>query len=354
MTSDASPVEAPLRVFVSGAGAVGSFLGGLLASRGHEVALARRSHPAIPSPGSLVIERWDGRRIAASARLVRTARDPAPDVVILAMRQFAMADAVADLGAWPAVPVVTVQNGVGAEDLVASLRPAAPLVAASLTSPIEQPAADRVAWLGRGGLGLAVVQGPVEPLLERLAAEFAAAGLPTAHIAEAAAMKWSKLVANLVANATGALLDLDPGAVYADPRLFAVERRQLLEALAVMRALGLGPVALPGAAVPLLALGARAPAILARPVMARIVGGARGGKLPSLRLHLRAGGGPSEVAWLNGAVATAGARLGVPTPVNRTLAALVEAASADAARRDWFRGHPDRLLAALAESAPPA
>jgi len=54
-------------------------------------------------------------------------------------------------------------------------------------------------------------------------------------------MKWSKLLANLIANATGAILDMDPDAIYADRRLFGVERRQLLETLAVMTALGSGP-----------------------------------------------------------------------------------------------------------------
>jgi 2-dehydropantoate 2-reductase len=79
--------------------------------------------------------------------------------------------------------------------------------------------------------------------------------------------------------------------------------------------------------------------------MRRFVGGARGGKPPSLRLHLLAGGGPSEVAWLNGAVAAEGARLGVPTPVNAALAQLVDEAAADPARWAQLRGHPERLLA---------
>jgi 2-dehydropantoate 2-reductase len=58
-------------------------------------------------------------------------------------------------------------------------------------------------------------------------------------------------------------------------------------------------------------------------------------------------GGPTEVGWLNGAVARAGAAAGVPVPVNGALADLVAAAAADPSRRAWFAARPDRLLAEL-------
>ena len=57
----------------------------------------------------------------------------------------------------------------------------------------------------------------------------------------------------------------------------AISEAQLLEALAVMRAQAIPVVRLPGANVPLLALGVRLPAPVSRRVLARVVGGARGG-----------------------------------------------------------------------------
>jgi hypothetical protein len=50
---------------------------------------------------------------------------------------------------------------------------------------------------------------------------------------------------------------------------------------------------------------------------------------------------------MNGAVARAGGRVGVATPVNARLAVLVDEVTADPQRRAWFRGHPERLLAEL-------
>jgi hypothetical protein len=51
---------------------------------------------------------------------------------------------------------------------------------------------------------------------------------------------------------------------------------------------------------------------------------------------------------MNGAVARAGAELGIQTPVNACLAELVEEVASDPQRRAWLRGHPERLAAELA------
>jgi 2-dehydropantoate 2-reductase len=228
-------------------------------------------------------------------------------------------------------------------------------VAGSLTAPVERPGAHEVEWRGRGGIGLAPVAGEVNLLLDGLVGAFSAAGLPARRLADARAMKWSKLLANLVGNALSALADRDPAEVYADPALFDLERRQLLEALAVMRAQGIHPVALPGANVPLLAFGIRLPGPLSRFALRRVVVGARGGKSPSLRLHLRGGAeGPSEVAWLNGAVARAGAAQGVPVPVNAALAWLVDAATVDPVLAADLAADPARIVAAVRAGAPAA
>ena len=81
--------------------------------------------------------------------------------------------------------------------------------------------------------------------------------------------------------------------------------------------------------------------------MRRIIGGARGRKDPSLRIHANSGTGPSEVQWLNGAVARAAERLGGAAPVNRRLTELVDEVLADPERRTWFSGRPDRLVEAV-------
>lgn len=339
-------------VVVIGGGAVGSFVAALIAGSGIRVTLAGRPGAGVRGPAEIVVRAPDGGvRQARVEWADGTAGLDRPAYVVLAVKMPDLAAAVEACGAWPGIAVVTLQNGIGAEELVASARPGAPLLAGSLTAPIDREADGTLAWRKRRGIAVASVRGDTTAVRAAIGAALAAGGLPVATVRDWRAMKWSKLLTNLVANAVPALLDLDAAAVYADPRLFAVERAQVREALGVMRAFDLAPVGLPGADARWLALGFRAPAALAHPVMRRVVGGARGGKAPSLLLHLRAGGGPSESPWLNGGVARAGASAGVPTPVNAALAALVEAAAVDPSAWDRTRGRPGALLALLNHAA---
>jgi hypothetical protein len=64
---------------------------------------------------------------------------------------------------------------------------------------------------------------------------------------------------------------------------------------------------------------------------------------------VREGGtGPTEVRWLNGAVVAASGAAGVPTPVNEALLGIVEEVASDPERAEWFKGHPARLIEAVA------
>jgi 2-dehydropantoate 2-reductase len=356
-SSAAMPGASPAarRTLVVGAGAVGSFLGALLGSVGHDVTLVRIFEPDSQRP--LLLVRPDGSRITIPARrFTRTDDAPAPDLILVAVKMPALREALAPTLRWPEVPTLTVEIGIGAEGIAAELRPAAPMLAGSLTTPIRLASEDEVHWMGRGGLALAAAGESARPLVRGLMDDFNRAGLPTVELPAAAPMKWSKLLANLMANATGAILDMDADAIYRDRRLYEVERRQLRETLAVMKRLGLRPVALPRGPVPLLAFGLRLPSWLVRPILTRVVGGARFGKSPSLRIAVRSAAADApcaeqtEVAWMNGAVARAGAEVGAPAPINARLAALVDEVAANPERRAWFWGHPERLLAELASS----
>lgn len=339
------PVSPRVAVVV-GAGAVGSFVGGTLAAAGWDVVLLRRGGGDL-THADLVIEGPKRRRRTVP---VRRAGSPkavplAPDLVIVAVKMYDLAGALEAASHWPDTPLMTVQNGIGAAAMAAESR-TSPLIAASLTTAVE-PTAEGVARRRTGGIGIAPVRGDTTGLRHELADAFADGGLPNVACPDHIAMTWSKLLANLLGNATSALLDMDVGAIWADRAGFELERRQLDEALAVMHAQGLKVVRLPGAHVGALLFGLRFPRVIARPVLSFAIGRARGGKDPSLRIRLRGGGqGPTEARWLNGAVVEAGTRFGVATPVNAVLAAEMERMTSDPAAADHWRGNPGALLAA--------
>ena len=90
-------------------------------------------------------------------------------------------------------------------------------------------------------------------------------------------MKWSKMLSNLLGNATCAILDMTPAEVFSDPDLFHLETRQIKEALAVMHANGWHAVNLPETPMGLLTfILASFPESINRYLLRQPLGGGRG------------------------------------------------------------------------------
>lgn len=269
------------------------------------------------------------------------------DAVLLCVKAYALDPAIDELRRCAerlsGALFVTFQNGVGSEEKLAAAFGEQRTIAATLTSPIsiEGPAAVRLERLG-GGVGLAALSPDQswQPVAHALAR---APLLNLKTYADWRAMKWSKLLLNLMGNATSALLGAPVAEIYNDRRLFALEMHMLREALAVMQA-HVPPIAavnLPGHPARALALALRwLPNSALQVLLSRRVAKGRGDKYPSLYYDVANRSGRSEVDVLNGAVAEAGRKLGVPTPVNTALTAMVQQAvqsgaapSAQAVRR---------------------
>jgi len=167
-------------------------------------------------------------------------------------------------------------------------------------------------------------------------------------------MKWSKMITNLLANATSAILDLAPAEIYADARLYALEIMQIREALAVMKYLGIRPVNLPGVPVRMLCtLIMSFPMALSQPLLASSLGSGRGDKMPSFHIDLHAGKRLSEVSSLNGAIVRFGQRGGVSTPINCALTRILEAMAAGEIPLETYAHQPERLLDRMADGDSP-
>lgn len=344
-----------LRVLVAGAGAVGSWVGGALAAGGAQVALvARGEHGAAIAAGGLTLRGARGARIVhvhptVVARVADAVALGPFDLTLVAVKSYdtaALADELAAAG--PSACVASIQNGVGSEALLAAALPGSLIVPATLTTAVALVRPGVVEGAVKGGIGLGRTAGG-EAMIADLAAGLEAGGLTVGLYPDAVAMKWSKLLLNLLGSATTAILDRPPAQVFADRRLFEIERRAWLEALAVVAALGLHPVALPGYPVPQYArLIRRTPPSLLYTLAWRKLAGGRGDRLPGVAADLHAGRPHSEVEVLGGAVVRAGAAAGIPTPVNRALTDLVTDLAAGRRARSEFAGRPEALLAALA------
>lgn len=338
-----------LRVLIIGAGAVGSLIGARLALAGHDVTLVGRAalRDAVIASGLTLIAA-DGARQTVRPRAAASVADALAatagfDLACLTVKAYDTAGVIDELAplrdALP--PLISFQNGVGNEEALAAALGAERISAGTLDTPVSVPAAGQVQiHRPRYRMGLAPVGAAGET---PAAAAFGDAGFAVTTYADHRSLKWSKLLLNLLANASCAILDWTPAQVMAHPRAARLEARGWQEAFDVMAALGVRPVNLAGYPLAVFAPAVRrlSPGLLAR-ALRGLVSGGRGSKMPSLHIALTEGK-RSEVMWLNGAVARQGAAHGVATPVNRALAEVVAALTEGRARRAEWRGDIARL-----------
>jgi 2-dehydropantoate 2-reductase len=310
---------APRSVAVLGAGAVGSYYGAMLARAGVDVTLiARAPHAdAIARDGLCVLQDGETWRVRARTA-TEAAAAHAADVVLVTVKSPDTAVA-ADLLA-PVLRadtrVVSLQNGVDNAARIGA-RLAQPVYAAVVYVGVPLDGPGRVRHAGRGDLVLGVprafaARGDTAGDLRAIAAMFESAGVSCPVSPDIDAALWTKLTLNCAFNAVSALGHSRYGRMAASPAVREVMEDAVRETVAVARAEG---VALDSAE--LVAATWRLATAMAE-------------QFSSTAQDLQRGKA-TEVDALNGFVARRGAALGVPTPVNRTLHALVRLREAEPA-----------------------
>lgn len=338
---------------IVGAGAVGGYLGAGLATASPpwRVTLVGRS------AGVQTIQR-DGLRIGGIDRdlhvfpAITSTTDgiePAP-LVVLAVRSDDVAAAIDSLRSLLTRDgiVLAIQNGLGTDDLLVDALGRERVVSGALTTSVMVTAPGTIERTSQAN-GIALAASPGGPPLDWLTAAFRSTGLDVTVVTDPRALRWSKLLLNMIGAPTSAILDVSIDHIVTDPRLFRIEQLAFREATRVMDALGVRPVDLPGYPVRLARLAMRLPLPLAQRVLAPRIVAARSGRSPGMRADMRRN--RSEIGSFHGAVTRAGAQVGVPTPVCGALTALTLELVADPPRRAPFRGRPEMLLDWLAGRA---
>ena len=301
------------KVAVVGAGAVGSFYGAMLARAGHPVVLIGR-------PAHVEAIRRDGLKLEMGGRTETVALDAHSeivaardaDLVLVSVKSSdteAVARELAPLLASNAV-VVSLQNGVENADVIAR-HVDATVVPAVVYVATAMPAPGVVRHHGRGDLVVgprtraAADDAAFGRRLDALVAFFATAGVAVTISADVVAELWSKLMVNCAYNAISALAQAPYGEMAALAPIRELQRTVVGEVVAVAAASG---VELPLAAA-IEAMERIAPAMPAQ--------------LSSTAQDV-ARRKTSEIDHLNGFIVRRGREVGVATPVNQALHALVK------------------------------
>jgi 2-dehydropantoate 2-reductase len=297
-----------MRALVYGTGAVGGYFGTCLARGGHEVTFVARGATlaALRADGLTVVlehERWQLRPLQVVDRL-----DELDEVglVLVCVKSYDTAAAARALRpvVGPDTIVLSLQNGVENEAILADGLGVAPLLAAFTRIGVAMTQPGVIHYSGRGEIVFGEPDGTRSPRAERLAVALAAAGVPHQLRANVLVGAWEKLAWNAGFNAVTTLTGTTVAQALAHPASRALIVRAMEEVDAVATACGI-PVRRQRTAT----------------VLADSVTGLPDFETSMLQDFRR--GRPLEHDAINGAVVRAAGRTGVPVPVNRTLLALL-------------------------------
>jgi 2-dehydropantoate 2-reductase len=298
----------PKRICIVGCGALGSVIAGHLARLDNLEVYAFD----VNEPHTLAI-REQGLKISGAAnftvRLLATtqpAEIPACDFGIFATKGAHTRQAV-DQSAHifsEAMAVCSVQNGLGNEEVIAE----------RIRNVVRGATTMAAHMIGPGHAGFEFYSdlwiGPFEPSgtpyanVEQLARCLSSAGLRVVPMQDARGAQWTKLIFNSAVNPVGALTRLHHGAATRFAPTGALYEALLQEGERVAADLG---ITLHGDPRQMVVEGATAP----------------GKRNVSMLMDVLAER-PTEIDFVNGAIADAGEKLGVPVPLNRALWQLMK------------------------------
>lgn len=347
MKIDVKNPLASKRFLVIGAGAVGTYVGASLVKHGHEAVFVEK-----PTARARIVA--EGMHLNVGGEIFSIPNPVVVDTVadalknrtfdfgIFALKSFDTQAALNDLKPFQSFlpPILCLQNGVENEPAISKALGEGMVISGSVASVVGRGENHETILERLRGVGVA----KGHPRAEELVQILNSAGLKAEIFASAPAMKWSKLLTNLLVNASSAILRIVPDEILANPGLFRLEITQLREALQVMGAMGIPVVDLPGTPVRMLAMASRLPAKLSQPILRKSVGGGRGGKMPSFFIDLVSGRGITEVDYLNGAVVRYGERLGITASTNKLLTKILQGLVRGDIPVDIYASNPDKLL----------
>ena len=295
-----------MRVAVVGAGAVGCYYGGMLARAGHEVTLIGRPvHVEVIRQSGLHFEalKFDERIAIGASTSVDAVRGA--ELVLFCVKSTDTDTAAAQMAPFleKDALVASLQNGVdNAQRIQAKISqqviPAVVYVATEMAGP------GHLKHHGRGDLVIGGLDATQPAALARVRQCFDSAGVPVAISDNVAGELWAKLVANCAYNAVSAISQLPYGVMIQGEGVRDLMRDVAQEAVAVAEADGVR---------------------MLPDMLERVYGIAKA--MPtqySSTAQDLARRKPTEIDHLNGYVVRRGEALGVATPANRALWALVK------------------------------
>ena len=310
-----------MKIAIIGAGAIGTLVAGYLAKEGSDVTLVgkRKNVSAIKKNG-LIIEGVRGR--TAVPVKVTDKLEKGADSVILAVKTQDIASTISDnIQVLKDVPVLTVQNGVRAEERLSEFIPREKIISSVVLFGVTYLEPGRVVHNFEGDwlIGKAFVRNDeeVEAIRNLLSNAF------TVRVTEGIrGMKWVKLFLNLN-NCLPALTGKSMQETFSHPEICKVSIRLLHEALMIVDQAEVKLESLPDFPVERLRALTDMPLDKASKIFSQTMTNLSKEPLYGSILQSIQRGRPSEIDYFNGEIVYLGGQIGVAAPLNEKLARMV-------------------------------
>jgi 2-dehydropantoate 2-reductase len=301
---------AGVHVVIIGAGSLGSAIGGTLALAGHDVVLVTRNRAHVDAINRRGLRLDDGAVVHLAHPVADTEyrRHVTAELAIVLVKSFDTADAVtaARTVIDETTTVLTLQNGVGCEDIIAGIVGADRVIAGRtfIGGRIVEPGVVEYGVAGRTTT-IGELDGEITARIDRVATAFRSAGMPTDVTTDIRSMMWEKLFVNVATGAWSALTGLPYGELSTQPDVERMAIATVAEAIEVARGAGVHVTTTD-------------PSVPWRRAWEGLPYGFKASMLQSVEKGSR-----TEVDVMHGAVSRAGREVGVATPINDTLWAAV-------------------------------
>jgi len=226
-----------MRIYVLGAGSIGSLFGALLSRAGNDVTLIGREEQvgAIKERGLRVsgVESFEVRPKAS----ILAPSEP-PDLLLLATKSYSTKTALecARKCIGPETWVLSIQNGLGNEEL--AMKYTKNVIGGITTNGAFLEEWGLVRWTGRGITVIGRYPRGTSQFVEEVAGVFEDAGLETMVTENALGWKWAKVIVNSVINGLGTVLEVKNGALRDVPELEGISVEIAREGCIVAQQLG--------------------------------------------------------------------------------------------------------------------
>ena len=298
-----------MKVCVLGAGSLGSTIGGALAQTGNEVHfVGREAHMKAINDHGLTMVTPTGEEVAHPIGHTTPDGIGPCDLAIVLCKAFDTAKTMEEgkelIG--PDTVVMSLQNGLGAEDVLSGIVGADHVIGGKtyIGGMLLEPGRVQATIPGKDTL-IGELDGSITPRVEAIGKAFEEAGMHCIVSDNIMGVIWDKLLVNVATGAVCGITRLPYGDMYQEEKLTAVAATAVQEGIEVARAAGV-------------ALSSEDPQYSLDLAREGLPDSFKPSMLQSLEKNR-----PTEVGVINGAVVAQGKKYGVPTPINETLVACV-------------------------------